>query len=421
MPARPLRRCVAVAFVLACLVIPEAAASAPAGRDAMKAGERGSGPETWSLDGVFAVNGATWSDVPNGHWAKNAIDYVAASNDWMLDFKANEDGSYPFRPKRLESRQLFARAIFRAFGAGLPQDPNLQFPDLASDDKFYESANVAVSSGWLTVDGSGAFRPTEPVTTRDVHRALVLALGLGDLAAGAEALHLRDGTQIDTPPGFGTLLLGMRLGLRYNHGDDSLDVGADSALPRAEVAWSLYRAATAPSWVRDSLAPYATMELPNLGPKLQAVVEFAADYVGYPYVWGGEWNEPTSTGYCCGSQPVGGFDCSGVTWWVMRASVSGWDNTPPRPYAGWSLPERTSATMAAVGKKVSFKDLRAGDLMFYDGDGDGRVDHVNTYVGNGWSIDSGSSNAGVTFTYVTGTWYQEHFKHGRHIVGSSRP
>jgi cell wall-associated NlpC family hydrolase len=74
--------------------------------------------------------------------------------------------------------------------------------------------------------------------------------------------------------------------------------------------------------------------------------------------------------------------------------------------------------MASVGKKIAFKDLQAGDLMFYDGDGNGRIDHVNTYVGNGWSIDSGSSNAGVTFTYVKGTWYQDHFKHGRHIMGS---
>lgn len=418
MPARPLRRYVAVPLALACLLIPEAAWSAPARRDAMAAGERGSGPEAWGVDSVFSVNGVRWTDVPRGHWARNAIDHVGASNDWMLDFKATEDGTYTFRPKRLESRQLFARAIFRAFGEGLQEDPNLEFPDLASKDRFFRSANVAVSSGWMEVDGTGAFRPSAPVTTREVHRALVLALGLGDLAAGAEALHLRDGTPIETPEGFGSLLIGMRLGLRYNHGDETLDVGPDSALPRAEVAWSLYRATTAPSWVRDSLAPYATMELPNLGPKLQRVVSFAVDYVGYPYVWGGEWHEPSPSGYCCGYQPVGGFDCSGITWWVMKESVEGWDNTPPRPYAGWALPQRTSATMASVGKKIAFKDLRAGDLMFYDGDGNGRIDHVNTYVGNGWSIDSGSSNAGVTFTNVKGTWYQDHFKHGRHIMGS---
>jgi hypothetical protein len=417
MPARPLRRCVAVAFVLACLMIPEAASSAPARRDAMKAGERGSGPGTWTVEGVFSLAGIRWSDVPAGYWARTAIDYVGATNDWMRDYQANDDGTYPFRPRRLESRQLFARALFRAFGAGLDKDPSVSFPDLPPEDRFFRSANVAVSQGWMKVDGAGAFRPTDPVTMREVHHALVHALGLGDLAAGADALHLGDGTPVPTPPGFGTLLIGMRLGLRFNHSDESLDVGPDSALPRSEVAWSLYRAATAPSWVRDSLAGYATMRLPNLSSKMRAVVSFAAEYVGYPYVWGGEWHVPTPNGYCCGSQPVGGFDCSGLTWWVMKESVPGWDNTPPRPYAGWSLLQRTSATMAGVGKKIAFDDIRAGDLLFYDGDRDGRVDHVNTYVGAGWAIDSGSSNAGVTFTYVKRNWYEDHFKHGRRIIG----
>ena len=116
----------------------------------------------------------------------------------------------------------------------------------------------------MQVDGAGAFRPSDAVTTREVHRALVLAIGMGDLAAGADALHLRDGTPIATPKDFGTLLIGMRIGLRYNHRDESLDVGPDDPLPRAEVAWSLFRAATAPPWIRDSLSGYATMTLPNL-------------------------------------------------------------------------------------------------------------------------------------------------------------
>ena len=262
----------------------------------------------------------------------------------------------------------------------------------------------------------GAFRPAAPVTTHEVHLALVTALGLQDLAAGAQALHLQNGTQIDVPKDFGTLLIGMRLGLRYNHGDESLDVAPDTPLPRAEVAWSLYRAATAPSWVRDSLAPYATMELPNLTKKLQQVVAFAVRYVGQPYVWGGEWHQPSPSGYCCGYQPVGGFDCSGLTWWLVKAAGAGWDNTPPRPYEGWALPQRTSAQMASVGR-VKWKWIEPGDLLFYDGNDDGTVDHVDTYIGNGWAIDSGGSNAGVTITYVFDNWYEEHFVHARHVVG----
>jgi cell wall-associated NlpC family hydrolase len=220
------------------------------------------------------------------------------------------------------------------------------------------------------------------------------------------------------PEDFGTTLIGMKLGLRYNHRDEALDVpGPDAPLSRAEVAWSMYRAATAPEWMASWLAPYADLELPNLGPRMQRVLSFAVRYVGYPYVWGGEWHAPTAPGYCCGSQPIGGFDCSGLTWWVMKRASDGWDNVPPRDYAGWDLAQRTSALMASTGTRVRWDELRPGDLMFYDGDEDGTVDHVNTYLGNGWALDSGSSNAGVTITYVAGNWYQEHFVRGRRILG----
>ena len=50
--------------------------------------------------------------------------------------------------------------------------------------------------------------------------------------------------------------------------------------------------------------------------------------------------------------------------------------------------------------RLHYADLLPGDLMFYDGDGDGTVDHVDVYVGNGWSLDSSSSVGGVTLMWV---------------------
>ena len=163
------------------------------------------------------------------------------------------------------------------------------------------------------------------------------------------------------------------------------------------------------------------MELPTLSGKMLRVVTFAVRYVGYPYVWGGEWADSGPSGYCCGYQPIGGFDCSGLTWWVMKRAAAGWDNTPPREYRGWDLPQRTSAQMAAVGGRVRWEDLQPGDLLLYDGNGDGTVDHVDTYIGRGWAVDSGSSNAGVTLTYVFNNWYEDHFVRGRRIVARRRP
>lgn len=415
MTTRPLRRLVAVLACLAAVLLPQPASSSNADLVA-RAGERGSGPAGWRLFTAQATNGIRWDDVDQDHWARTAVDYVGATNDWMRDYREISEGVYPFKPDALESRKRFARALYRAFGQELLPDPNLTFDDLPADDRFFVAANVAVTQGWLQPTGS-SFLPREPVTTRVVHRALVFAVGLGEAAAGADALHLRNGTAVSVPPDFGTLLLGMRLGLRHNHGDEALDVGPDTLLTRAEVAWSLYRAATAPSWVHDSLSAYATMELPNLSPRMQLVVSWGARYVGYPYIWGGDWDELAPEGYCCGYQPQGGFDCSGLTWWLMKKAATGWDNSPPREYAGWALPERSSAQMAAVGGKIGWEDIKPGDLLLYDGDDDGTVDHVDTYIGNGWALDSGSSNAGVTITRVEDTWYEEHFVHARRVTG----
>jgi hypothetical protein len=412
MTTRPQRRLLAV---LACLIIAAFPQSPISARPDGAAGEPGSGPAAWRAMAPSATNGIRWEDVGKKHWARTAVDLVGATNDWMRDYRVSEDGRYPFKPDALETRRLFARALFRALGSDLAPDPGLAFDDLPDGDRFFRAANVAVSQGWIEIDGS-SFRPLEPVTTLVVHRALVVALGLGDIAAGADAIHLRDGTPLATPRGFGTLLLGMRLGLRYNHGDEALDVGPESALSRAEVAWSLYRAATAPSWVRDSLTPYATIELPNLSPRMQEVVTWGLRYVGYPYVWGGDWAEATPDGYCCGWQPRGGFDCSGLAWWLMKKAGAGWDNSPPREYVGWSLPERSSAQMASVGAKVRWDEIKPGDLLFYDGDEDGVVDHVDVSIGSGWALDSGSSAGGVSIVRVEDSWYEEHFVRARRIT-----
>jgi cell wall-associated NlpC family hydrolase len=413
MPARSPRRLVALIACLSVVLLPQQASTAPASRAALS-GDGGSGPKAWMAPLAAATYGISWSDVPRNHWARTAIDHVGATNDWMRDYAAGADGSYPFKPDELETRRLFARSLVRAFAPNAKADTSITFADVPPEDRSYRWASVAVASGWMTTDGKGNFAPSGSVTVRDAHRALVLALGLGDLAAGADALKLRNGTPIQTPADFGTLLLGMRLGLRYNNSNEALDVGPDDSLTRAQVAWSLYRATTAPSWIRDSLSPYGTITLPNLGPRMQRVVAFAVRYVGYPYVWGGEWHATSPSGYCCGYQPRGGFDCSGLTWWLMKKAAGGWNNRPPREYAGWDLPQRTSAQMAAFAT-LKWKDIRPGDLLFYDGNGDRVVDHVDVYLGNGWAFDSGSSNAGVTITRVANSWYQDHFVGARRL------
>ncbi|MGZ8652406.1 MAG: C40 family peptidase, partial [Actinomycetota bacterium] len=275
------------------------------------------------------------------------------------------------------------------------------------------AANIAVKLHWMKKTGAGTFAPDKPVTTTMVHRVLTMALGLAPAIKSLNHLHTADGVTFKLPPNFGALVLGMRLGLRYNSPDESADVGPTSTLSRAQVAFSLYRAVTQPSWnVPELLAQYQDIELPSLTPDQQQIVQWGVQYAGYPYVYGGEWGITTSSL----GQAVPGFDCSGFTWWLLRASDGAyWNVSPPRPYLGWDLPERTSADMATVGK-LTYEKLQPGDLMFYDGDGDGRVDHVDTFIGNGWALDSSSTPGGVTVMWVGDGWYRDHFVHGRRVL-----
>jgi cell wall-associated NlpC family hydrolase len=367
-----------------------------------------------------SAGSVTWSDVGSSYgWAKQAIAYVGGTHDWMRDYGANDDGTYPFKPGRIETRKYFARALVLAFAPLVEPDPSIVFTDLDPTSPFYPFANVAVKLGWMKRSADGAFLPDSSVTLVTVHRALVLHLGLGAAAKALNQIHTPNGAGFDTPQGFGTTVLGFRLGLRYNSADESKDLIPSQPMPRAQVAYSLFHAATQPSWtVPALLKQYANVALPRLSAAQRRLVQWGIRYAGYPYVWGGEWGKNKPEPAALGGQPIPGFDCSGLTWWLIRANdTSFWKVAPPRPYAGWSLPQRTSADMARnTVKRIRFANLQPGDVMFYDGNNDGVVDHVDTYIGNGFSLDSSSTPGGVTIMWVADGWYRDHFVFARRVL-----
>ena len=421
-----LRRVVVLATVgaLGVSVIPgNAAADDGVGSLVSLQGEAGSGPAPFPVEGPSSVSARAaafrWSDLDrNDAWAKRAIDHVGKSNDWMRDFAPRADGTVPFRPDMVETRKYLARAVVRAFAPRAAVDPSITFTDLDPTQTFYRWANVAVQRGWMTRSADGRFQPDRAVTMGMVHSVLIDVLGMRPVARQLDRLHTRDGVRIPTPARFGALMLGMRLGLRFNSSDESMDVGPRTPLSRAQVAYSLFRAATLPDGVTTWVAEqYDGIELPRMGPSRREIVRWGVRYVGFPYVWGGEWglrNAPSGLG----GQPVPGFDCSGLVWWALRANDGGaWTVHPPRPYAGWPLAQRTSADMARSGT-LTFHRLMPGDLMFYDGDDDGTVDHVDIYIGNGYALDSSNTPGGVTIMWVGDGWYRDHFVHGRRVLST---
>jgi cell wall-associated NlpC family hydrolase len=392
-------------------------------------GDEGSGPAPFAASisrrERALVPTAGWSDLePDDMWAKVAIDHVAGTYDWMRDFGPDQNGNWRFRPDARESRAKWARAIVKAFAPGEEPDPSVTFSDIDASDPSYRWAAIAVRHGWMSRGADGGFHPTNDVTARGIHRSLIRALGMGPTAAALNRLSTTDGYRFDTPNSFGADLLAMRLGLRFNNKvDESQDVTPGTRLRRKQAAWSLYRATTLEGWVVEYLEDqYADMALPKMSAKRRAIVDWGVRYVGYPYIWGGEWGFETASPGAFGSQPGPGFDCSGLSWWALRADDTYWNISPPRPYSGWSLPQRTSAEMARMTKvKLHYADLLPGDLMFYDGDRDGTVDHVDVFVGRGWALDSSSSVGGVTLMWVKSGWYRDHFVHGRRVLRKPAP
>ncbi|HEY8475203.1 MAG TPA: C40 family peptidase [Natronosporangium sp.] len=97
--------------------------------------------------------------------------------------------------------------------------------------------------------------------------------------------------------------------------------------------------------------------------KASKAVAVAKSKIGAPYRYG-------ATG-------PHAFDCSGFVQYAWRK-------------AGVRIPRVTTAQYRRIKPKVSWKDLRPGDLLFFNGKG-----HVGMYVGKGKMIHSPSSGKRV--------------------------
>ncbi|MGF7535071.1 LysM peptidoglycan-binding domain-containing protein [Bacillus mexicanus] len=110
------------------------------------------------------------------------------------------------------------------------------------------------------------------------------------------------------------------------------------------------------------------------------VIAAGAKYLGAPYSYGASINTTSK------------FDCSSFT---LRAFQEG---------AGISLP-RTSRAQASAGTTVSLNLLQKGDLLFFDTDKDGVINHVGIYTGNGQMINASTSH-GVSYASLDNTYWK---------------
>lgn len=119
----------------------------------------------------------------------------------------------------------------------------------------------------------------------------------------------------------------------------------------------------------------------------------------------GDWRTAAlsllNTPYVFGGATRTGTDCSGLVLQVF---------TP----LGVTLP-RTSAEQARAGQSVAPGALEAGDLVFFDTEGSGRVSHVGIYLGEDQFISANSYQGRVTVDRLRADRYW-----GPRFVGARR-
>lgn len=103
------------------------------------------------------------------------------------------------------------------------------------------------------------------------------------------------------------------------------------------------------------------------------LLTYARAFIGIPYVYTGA--------------SLQGLDCSGFVMYVYAR------------YYGISLPHQ-SASIAKMGTDVTNQELKPGDVICHDYDGNGRVDHVSLYCGSGVVIHASTSNGGIVEDHI---------------------
>ena len=118
----------------------------------------------------------------------------------------------------------------------------------------------------------------------------------------------------------------------------------------------------------------------------QDIVTCGERFVGLPYLWGG------TSSY--------GYDCSGFTYTVHKAS-------------GYLIP-RDAGDQATGGKRIPLDEVKPGDLLFFAYDeGKGAIHHVGIYYGDGRMLHSPHTGKTIEIISMNGTIYEKELSMAR--------
>ncbi len=122
------------------------------------------------------------------------------------------------------------------------------------------------------------------------------------------------------------------------------------------------------------------------------IIARAYELIGTPYRWGGQSEED-------------GFDCSGLLVYLYRS------------IANRRLPRTTASMIAQRQNAVDREELRPGDAVFFNHNGNGQTSHVGLYIGDDRFIHAPSTGKTIRIDSLDNSYWRRSYTTARRFSG----
>ena len=264
------------------------------------------------------------------------------------------------------------------------------------DDPFSDTDDIDVLNayrlGIVSGIGDGKFGPDEPVRRQDFFVMSVSFLNaIGYPYMDDETCDLSVFKDADELSGYAESSARLLVGIGAVSGNTNKELCPKDYIVCQESLAIFYKIhCFVTTWV-------APEETPDERPEenIEAadnVVDFAMQFLGYDYVYGGK-------------SPEEGFDCSGFVYYVYKQF-------------GYTLyPGATNQWNTLSDTVIPREDLRPGDLVFFSDNGAvSGMTHVAIYIGGGQIIHASTPSTGVIISDLSEPYYVRMYLGAKRVI-----
>lgn len=267
---------------------------------------------------------------------------------------------------------------------GTPEDPFTDTDDL----DVLNACRLGIVNG----KGDGTFGPGEPITRQDFFVMSVRFLtAIGYPYEDDETCDLSRFVDADKLSNYAKAPTRLVVGIGAVNGNKDNELCPKDEIVCQEAIVVFHRIHNfVTTWVAPEVKPDERPD--ETIQEADNVVDFALQFEGYDYVYGGK-------------SPETGFDCSGFVYYVYKQF--GYTIYPGADNQWYSLSDTV----------IPRDQLVPGDLVFFSSNGtpDG-ITHVGLYIGDGKMIHASTPSTGVIITDLSEPYYVRRYLGGKRVI-----